>query len=144
MAVDMCMDSWSQHSFGVAIDGLGCVNHLLWADNLYLVGTCRSQMVRMFSDLTHVLADLGLEWKLSSLKFMHTCKSDHAGDILTPGPLGLRVFLVDSMEILGACVSSTGDTLLSAQHRLNKAAGAFWQHQGYFLSKGTPLKQRLH
>eukprot|EP00959_Pyramimonas_sp_CCMP1952_P313134 6554386-Pyramimonas_sp.AAC.1 len=93
------------------------------AVNLYSIG--HSERVRvMMQHFTNIIVLFTLRWKLDSLQYVtsepaatEAFQLQHGGERLWPGKLS-------TVEVLGAILSSDGDTLPSVWHQLGKATGS--------------------
>merc|ERR1719195_274763 len=72
-----------RRNFGVQLqnlDGTGdLINHLIWADNIFLIGNSRRQLAEMFAQMTQTIQRYKMHWKESSLKFL-VCGNDAIED----------------------------------------------------------------
>lgn len=55
-AMTELIEDWNRRNFGVRIQNLegtgDLINHLVWADNIFLIGNSRNQLVEMFTQMT--------------------------------------------------------------------------------------------
>jgi len=135
---------WVTWGWGIDLPGFGCLTHLLWADNIYLVGANQAQCHSMAQMLTAALETAGLAWKPSSLA--------HLGSNAVPGAVAyelcstheiLAVPTVESMEVLGCDLQSTGETSKMMDRRLASGTAAFWANKHSFLNKQLSLRHRF-
>jgi hypothetical protein len=62
------VDKRQSMGYGFSVDGSSLIQHLVWADNLYVVASSAEQAAEMVRELTAVMCDAGFVWKLNSLQ----------------------------------------------------------------------------
>ena len=64
------------------------VNHMIWADNVYLVASSTTELFKMFEELTAAIYNNKLRWKGGELKYMTGTNVEGCGDYRTMMPDG--------------------------------------------------------
>ena len=121
---------------------------MLWAANVFLVGTSRLALCTMISEFTEVLREHSIDWKQEELEYM-LC--DCNGDPGLAG-LGLRVvgpgFEVQvprktKVEALGVILTPSMATQQAVDHRLQKARQLFYRDIRFYRSRSAPMKVKM-
>eukprot|EP00973_Karenia_brevis_P078979 10961462-Karenia_brevis.AAC.1 len=144
MVLDRLVDSWAQRHLGIELPGVGLVNHLLWADNVYFLAHSREGLQTMIAEFSSSLYELGLRWKPSSLEFVHTCSGDAMGPLTVDvGPNSFEFKNVAQMLVLGSVISTSRVICDAVEHRLQKGSACFWSLRDVLLAKDLSLKVRF-
>ena len=138
---------WSAFGMGFRLDeydGAPLLNHVIWADNVYLVASSVAEMNVMVQQSTDALYHLGLQWKLDSLEFM-------LGSALQGHNAVVQVHLRDgavlafkqavAMTVLGVSLDHAGCTQTSLDHRLLQAEGVYWKNLSTLHGRGGALEK---
>ena len=66
----MIAPAWLQRGPGILLGGNKVRTHLIWSDNIYVIGKKLSEFKAMMETLTEVLEANGLTWKENSLFYV--------------------------------------------------------------------------
>lgn len=138
---------------GISMPVLGAVTVLGWADNLLFLSRSVAAAQQALDIFTKGFHEMGMRWKASSMQYLHegavypaTARTKRWADRILeddpqPLPEGHQVKRIAQMELLGCLI--TTDNRAAVQHRLVKAAGAFWKHKAFFLSSVVTWRQKM-
>ena len=70
MCLDLLVPVWAESGYGILLDDGRRYTHAVWADNVWLFAHSYTEIQKMASSLTQVLAQYWLFWKPSSLEVM--------------------------------------------------------------------------
>ena len=144
MILDQLLDKWFAANIGIDLPGVGLVNHLLWADNVYFLSHSRADLETMLTDFSNKLYLLGLRWKESSLEFLHTNGLDNKNDINICARDANCVFkFVSDLNLLGSKVSLSNLFAAPIEHRFRKSDSCFWSLRDVLLAKDLLLTVRF-
>ena len=121
-ALDSLVRHWDANKYGFKIDDMNPVNHLVWADNFFIVASSLVQLDEMVDSLTDALYAVQLEWKQTELKYIassnvHTYTDIH---ILLPSMELTKFIAVSELECLGVMMDRRGSARRSKEHRMEK------------------------
>jgi len=121
-----------------------CINHLVWADNTFLLASDAHQLQTMLQDLTDAIARANFVWKDPSLEIMPCGSAGSLDAVVTVKAQGgdLVYKVVDRMVAIGVLLDSRGCSFESFEHRREKADGKFYANSSILRSRGG-LRQRL-
>jgi len=144
MILDQLLDQWLGAGIGIDLPGIGLVNHLLWADNVYFLAHSRKDLKVMLTDFSQKLYKLGLFWKLTSLEFLHTNDLDNESVLnVDVGDVVCSFKSVSVMCLLGSELSLDNPIAHPIEHRLRKGDACFWGLKDILLAKDLPLNVRF-
>ena len=142
------IQSWVRDSLGFNLtDGLPCLSHAIWADDLIWIATSWQDAQRMSQDLTSALASGFLSWKPDSLAFLANpaALKEMAGvgspsALTTTGADGVSYSfpLVSQMPILGILLDNRGSTHTSLEHRITASQAHFHARKAQLLQTRCP------
>lgn len=138
------VDTWNTFSMGFSFDDLGLVNHVIWADNLYLFASNRIELETMFNMTTKAIYEHNLRWKEAELQYIAGTNVDcttHIEGTSPEGPVLLK--FVEEMVVLGVKVDRRGTPGTSIEHNLTRAEGAYGSIAGMLRDKRVPMEERL-
>ena len=136
---------WNDRGWGFRFDNGPLVNHMIWADNVYLVASSTTELFKMFEELTAAIYNNKLRWKGGELKYMTGTNVEGCGDYHTMMPDGevLDIAYTEELEVLGVMLDRRGATDTSIDHRLNKAEGNYGYMAKALKDKMAPPKEKL-
>ena len=127
-----------------SLERTAVVNHLLYADNVYILGSDLATFQEQLTSLTSILRDWGFEWKADSLEYAAVgfdCELPVISVVIEDTYVPLRA--VDRLNVLG------NDVLISYRERhadlvarIGKARGAFFKRSVYFRTRAVLWKQK--
>ena len=144
MTIAEIIPIWRAQGAGIQVNNF-LLTHIIWADNVFLFAKEYGMLRLMSVQLTDALALKGLYWKASSLAWM--CIDAH---FVAPNfQLQMQqgdgeVKRCESIETLGALLTSDGSSVSAVRHRLHKANACFWSHRYYFESHNVTPAQKVN
>ena len=143
---------WERHGYGFdlheAFDDVeeGFINHVVWSDNVWLIGKDERQVLMMVRSLTDLMNHFGLRWKKGSTKII----ASGGYDVSLMEPLavmndGIEMLILwkTCTTILGTCVGDTADTKMMVEAQIRKATGVFYKESAVFFGPGISFKQKV-
>lgn len=142
--LSLLVPSWEGRGFGIDVPYMRRLTHLVWADNLYFVGSSVQQVQSMMQEFTDKLVAAGMSWKAGSLKIMHATSLEHPCEfVLNQRCETINVEAVETLEVLGAELSKTGSSITLLEHRLAQATSCFYALKDCFLCRDVPVQQKF-
>ena len=132
--LDGLVQQWRRLRFGIELGQGFFLTHLVWADNIYLYGSSRSQLMCMIEMVTDAIWARRLRWKPGSLEVL-TTTGDTGTFKVKQGNDDLDIQIVDQMKVLGGIVDCRGCTMGRMNHRLAVAERRFWAERERFTSR---------
>ena len=124
------------------------INHIIFADDTWLIAENMEQMREIFARATAELLTHGLEWKVDEKMAISINK--HIGGV-SPGRLVLQgggrdwPFLQTlTVDCLGGQIDIDGDVSVLLEGRLNSMRAHFYSRKRQLTNKAIPLCVRLH
>lgn len=133
------LPDWHANGYGVDIE-TELLQHLVWSDNVWLLGKDFNEVRIMFAQLTAKMSDFGVQWKESSLKLMRG-----GGVDVEPWPAELikvheRDFKIPwefTSVVFGSKLNDTGDSDITVEDQLRKAMAAVWKEHVFSSASGS-------
>ena len=125
---------WYERGWGFRLDSGVIVNHLLWADNVWLIAEKKDDLAAMIEELTLAITVSKLAWKASSLEVLAgglAVNEEFCFDMLP------AYKVVQNLHVLGSLLDGGGSTTVMLDHRLHKAEQFFWKHSDSLLGQAT-------
>ena len=132
MIIEDCLhpvvEKWDMLEIGFRLENKE-LNHLIWADNIFLLATSIAEAQIMIDDVTQAIYNTGYTWKYEDASYLP------AGDLRgTTTPLTLHHYdtthpihpTPDKFMALGNLLDDAGTTTNSSEHRTSKAERLFW------------------
>ena len=127
---------WEELGIGYGYNGRTggkhMLNHLLWADNIFLLGTSTEEIQHMLDMITGRLNQFGFQWKPNDdhndNMFIMTggSKVNETKKVEVCTEEGIQELkLVESIMILGNEIDKVGNGFVSMRHRLRKTEKGF-------------------
>ena len=138
------VDEWNALSVGFSCGGDSLVNHAIWADNIYLFGSSAAELMTMFTQLTDILYDQHLRWKIEELTYITGVNGKGWGDLeVMAGTGSFTIQEVEAMKVLGVMVDRRGSSETSIDYSLSRAEGAYGSISKLLKDKRVPCSERL-
>lgn len=137
--IQTLLPDWQANGYGVDIE-TELLQHLVWSDNVWLLGKDFNEVRIMFAQLTAKMSDFGVQWKESSLKLMRG-----GGVDVEPWPAELikvheRDFKIPwefTSVVFGSKLNDTGDSDITVEDQLRKAMAAVWKEHVFSSASGS-------
>ncbi|CAE8629740.1 unnamed protein product [Polarella glacialis] len=137
------LELWDNAGFGFYLSELEItVTHVIWADNVYVIGTSKQMIVDMLAMASMAMRPWGLFWKPSSLSCLANAKaqsmdgrSEMQVPSLDPSTPVLTCPVVAELLVLGVCLDRAGNSQCSVRHRLAAAS--------QLCCRSAPLRSRI-
>lgn len=134
---------WKRLKIGVDMDGF-LLNHLIWADNIFLFAETQQQLRMMILEIGNELEKAKMHWKADSLKIMSTDNEDLLPDTIRQGRRVFKIEKVDKMMVLGTEVDQRGCSKTSAIYRMKVAEKkCFAERWTLTLQRAFPTSTKL-
>ena len=105
IAVAGCLSYWERRGIGLLLENGKTVNHVIWADNIWLAESDRLEALTMFKDLTEALMEWHMHWQVSSLELLASASEANnvveAAVHVKGGGTLLAIKAVEPMKVLG-------------------------------------------
>jgi len=142
----MTKPAWqSIEGAGVELPWAGKVDHMIFADNVYVLASSLEAGLAMMKAMTQQLHTFACAWKPLSLQILPPKGAQvPANDqtvTLTVDAQDYTFQIVDQLIVLGGLVSA--DSMDSIDYRLTRATGAFWLLAQGLRCKRLPLARRF-
>jgi len=138
-----------QEGVGLTIDtvyGPQCVNHFIFADDIWLIAGSQSHMSTLLDTTTVDLTAAGLSWKEDEkMSITANTYADWSGTTW-PAVCGDKTYNFErreAIECLGALLDINGDASVLVAHRLAQMEAHFWNRHKQLRLKRVPLVCRL-
>jgi hypothetical protein len=143
--MDDLVRRWNESGTGFQFENGALVNHLIWADNIYLIANSVSQLAQMFKDLTKKIYTGKMRWKTTELSYITGSNHPGCDDLNQELPDGTKATIKykEEMEVLGVNLDKRGSTHASMNHRLTKAEGCYGGMVHLLKDPGAPARDRL-
>eukprot|EP00973_Karenia_brevis_P075488 10484868-Karenia_brevis.AAC.1 len=80
-AMEEVVLAWNQDGYGFQYENGPLVNHLIWADNIFIVASSVPQLQMMFRMLSRSIYKVKLQWKLEELAYITSSNVGSAGPL---------------------------------------------------------------
>eukprot|EP00973_Karenia_brevis_P076527 10631541-Karenia_brevis.AAC.1 len=104
--------SWAQRHFGFAVDDdQPRITHVIWADNIFIIGSDPDPFQIMISELTERIYEHKLRWKSSSLEYIVAGPREMENYDIFLKPKNqptLQMKKVTELKVLGDSLNSRG------------------------------------
>ena len=142
-ALEKVIAAWVYRGWGFQLDGF-VVTHAIWADNIILFCRDRCQLETMIKELGAAITEAKLQWKDSSLKILACGNAVGRLPVVSSkiGSTEYRYEAVTLLNILGDLFHGQGGSMVSVDHRQQRADALYYKHRPLLRSRG-PLGPRL-
>ena len=120
LLLPVCLDKNLGVDLDEGIDDVheGYVNHVVWSDNIWLIGKNEKEVAMMVKSLTHLMHYYGFKWKDGSTKVMRSGGYDISDEAPLQVTMQEKTMVSQwrtKTNILGSLVDDTGDTNVMVQ-----------------------------
>lgn len=130
---------WDLLGYGVDCGDGTRINHVLFADNFFLLADCWEDLVYKQSQTNDMIREANLKWKEESLQplTVGTLPEEIFPLVTFSGPSIYVHKVVEKMEVLGTMIDMSGSSEVSMLHRRRIAEKAFWRNSKVLLKRGN-------
>lgn len=143
------LDSWAYAGYGFFLPEMNMtVTHVIWADNLYVVGSSKQMVADMLALASLALAPWNFTWKPSSLACLSNAAAgtlDNRSTLSFRGPEGRDLVcpVVPELIVLGICLDGAGNVECSVRHRLAAASQHWHARRVQLCCRLAPFQARV-
>ena len=121
------------------------VNHIIWADNIFILARTPLEMQLMMDDVTEALNRVGLRWKHGSPVLLATKNYNEYNTQIYTDIHNTPEFipLVDQTNILGEMIDYRGNATVTQHHRKTQADKVFWKTYRQLKKEGTKIISKI-
>ena len=141
-------EGWTSEArgWGILLEGR-VVTHIVWSDNIFLLGATREQLRGMIQETTNVLNSHGMAWKTSECYFLHVggCEIVLPEDVIRCQQYGKNFELPRQAHVkaLGTVIHQCGRTELAVEEQILKGKRSFYAQQDFFCNARIPASRKF-